>query len=294
MLALAHVYSPPQIAFNIQKVEQVYNNYTVNYHAGVTLVMGHPLGDKAFRERVTAEQEAIKAVFKRHGLEDVLILYDPDYQVHATLIELASQHDAAGTEQKLLKDEELTTSKTKTKINIDYSIQWIKKTTPFEVELGPGVLSIEHHDQTIRITDSGQLVMKGRAKDRKLLAEIRTEFEEKAGIVHKYGKEDDEFFFVIGYVKPDFRLNGEEFLTDLTTCINSRRPHIQLALKVDAVTIIAFDKYSLDKESCLWQRELKFQAESDLPEKTLLDTIKGVNKFFKPLFEGEDSLQEAI
>ena len=38
------------------------------------------------------------------------------------------------------------------------------KTKPFDVELGIGVLSEEHKDQTIRITPNGQIVMKGRAK----------------------------------------------------------------------------------------------------------------------------------
>ncbi len=150
------------------------------------MVMGHPFGNAEFRRRVQQEQEAIKDVFISYGLEDLLILYDVDSQVHATLIELASQHDKEKTDQQFLKEDELViSSKTKSIMNINYAFYWIKKTFPFDVELGPDVLSNEHREQTLRITDSGQIVMKGRAKERKLLAEIRSEFEEEAGVIHK-------------------------------------------------------------------------------------------------------------
>lgn len=41
----------PQITFNIEKVQQIYDNYTINYHAGLTMVMGHPFNDKKFRKK---------------------------------------------------------------------------------------------------------------------------------------------------------------------------------------------------------------------------------------------------
>ena len=173
----------PKITFDLEKVRQIHDNYVVNYHAGLTMVMGHPFGDPEFRRHILQEQVAIKDVFISYGLEDLLILYDVESQVHATLIELAGQHNKEKTDQQLLNEEELLiSSKTKNIMNINYSVRWIKKTSPFEIELGQDVLSEEHREQTLRITDAGQIVMKGRAKDRKLLAQIRAEFEKEAGV----------------------------------------------------------------------------------------------------------------
>ena len=269
------VVQEPTIAFDLHKVRQIYDNYVVNCHAGLTLVMGHPFGDMEFRRHIREEQNAIKDVFTSHGLQDLLILYDVDSQVHATLIELASQHDKEKIDQQFLNEEELlVSSKTNSMMNINYSVHWIKKTTPFDIELGPDVLSDEHCEQTLRITDSGQIVMKGRAKDRKLLAEIRAEFEKEAGVIHKYGKDDDEFFFVIGYLQPDSRLNNRQFRIELEQCINTRRPNIQLALKADSVKVIMYQNYSLDQNACVWEsKECKLLQEPQLPQKNLIDTV---------------------
>src|ERR1700733_5773954 len=101
------VVQEPTIAFDLHKVRQIYDNYVVNCHAGLTLVMGHPFGDMEFRRHIREEQNAIKDVFTSHGLQDLLILYDVDSQVHATLIELASQHDKEKIDQQFLNEEEL-------------------------------------------------------------------------------------------------------------------------------------------------------------------------------------------
>lgn len=264
-----------QITFDLQKIKQTYDNYTVNYHAGLTLVIGHPFTDNDFNLHIAKEQKAIKDLFKQFDLEDLLILYDVSSQIHATLIELASQHDKTRNDQQLLDENELiVSSKTKNIMNINYSARWIKKTAPFEVELGPDVLSQEHTEQTLRITDTGQIVMKGRAKDRTLLARIRAEFEEEAGIIHKYGKDDDEFFFVIGYIKPDPRVLEPSFKSELAKCMNKRRAHIQLALKVDSVKIIMYQNYSLDNDACLWEsHEYKLMEEPHLPQRNLIDSV---------------------
>ncbi len=268
----------PKIAFDMHKIEQVYANYVENQHVGLTLVMGHPFGDEAFRKQVLQEQMAIKEVFAAYGLEDLLILYSVDSQVHATLVELASQHDKDKIDQRFLSEDELLISnKTKNIMNINYAVRWIKKTAPFEIELGPCVLSEEHRDQTLRITDSGQIVMKGRAKERQLLSEMRAEFEREAGIVHKYGKEDDEFFFVIGYLKPDERLNAIVFRSALEKCIDARRAQIQLAMKVDSVRFILYQNYSLDSAACLWEsKECRLLAQPELPEDNLIDSVIGI------------------
>jgi hypothetical protein len=275
--AYIHTIQAP-VDFDLQKMQQVYDNYTVNYHAGLTLVMGHPFADKAFQKKISKEQEAIKKVFAQYGLEDYLVLYDVQSQIHATLIELASQHNKEKNDQKLLDEEEVAVSdKTKSLMNINYAISWIKKIQPFEIELGPNILSDQNRDQTLRITETGQIVMKGRPKDRKLLARIRAEFEQEAGVIHKYGKDDDEFFFVIGYLKPNPALLNSDFRQALQTHIHARRPHIQLSLKVDAVKIIMYNNYSLDKGACLWEsQELKFLQEPILPQKNLTDSIKQI------------------
>lgn len=288
------VVEEPKISFDLQKVQQVYENYVENTHAGLTMVMGHPFGDSEFRAHIRQEQEAIKEVFNRFGLEPLLTLYDVDSQVHATLIELASQHDKDKKNQQLLNEEELSISaKTKSLMNINYAVDWIKKTAPFEIELGPNVLSEEHREQTLRITDTGQIVMKGRPKDRKLLAEIRTEFEKEAGVIHKYGKDDDEFFFVIGYLKPDMRLNDRQFRIELEKCIEARRPNVQLALRVDRIKVIMYDSFSLAPSCCIWEsKEFKFLEEPDLPRNNLIDTVLEIIRDRKIWLEDQEQKAE--
>jgi len=293
-----YIVQEPTLQFAMSKVELTYNNYNRNRHAGVTLVMGHPFADDAFRKVIANEQKAIQAVFEAHGIQDCLELYDVNFQVHATLIELATQHDGARNDQSILSTKELEMTKPKPVIDnegnfvkddkgniqykhqtlkMDHAITWIKETKPFYIELGPEVLAEAKRKESIRITDSGQIVMKGRAKDRELLATIRAEFEKQANIVHKYTSTDDEFFFVIGYLKPDFRIQDKAFRFDLEKCINERRPNIQTAMKVDRVRVVMYQDYSLSKEACLWQsQELKLGENPDLPQGTLIETIKNV------------------
>lgn len=273
-------------AFNLQKVQETYDNYTVNLHAGLTMVMGHPFHDPDFCKHILKVQKAIEEVFITYHMEGYLDLYNVEYQVHATLIQLAGQHDEKKVDQEFLEEKELSiSSKTQNLMNINYAVEWIKKTPPFDIELGPDVLPEDIRDQTLRITETGQIVMKGRPKDRHLLAEIRTEFAEKAGIIHKYGPTDEDFFFVIGYLKPHPRLNEKHFLMQLENCINTLRPHIQLALKVDRVKFIMYKNYSLDREACVWESdEHKLHQEVNLPENlndTVIKIIKSqVSKFF--------------
>lgn len=260
---------------DLSKIRQVYDNYTVNSHAGLTMVMGHPFGDDEFKNHIGQVQNAIKSVFQDHGLDDALVLYDVNYQVHATLIELASQHVKERNDQCLLEEPELhISSATKQFMNVNYAATWIKKTSPFEIELGSDVLTEAHSDQTLRITDTGQIVMKGRAKDRHLLADVRAEFESNAGIVHKYGKDDDEFFFVIGYLKPDERILNPEFCTQLERCIENRRNIVKLALKVDSVKFIMYKDYSLSRNACIWETpDLPLQQEVKLSQNNLVDSV---------------------
>lgn len=278
----------PKLKLDLSKIQKVFEDYTQNDHAGLTLVMGHPFSDKTFLRQILKEQNSIREVFAKFHLEDALVLYDADTQIHSTLIELASQHNKVRNDQSLLEEEELSlSSKTKKLMNINFFANWIQRTAPFEIELGPGVLSEDHADQTLRITDSGQIVMKGRAKDRKLLSLFRTEFEKEAGIVHKYGKEDDEFFFVIGYLKPDPRLLDSNFRRELEKCIHKRRQNIQMALKVDQVKVIMYQNYSLDKKACLWESG-EFKLFEDCPQKNLLECVQKLIRDRKLFNKGEN------
>lgn len=280
---------------DLNKIRQVYDNYTVNSHAGLTMVMGHPFGDDEFKDHIGQVQNAIKSVFQDHGLEDALVLYDVNYQVHATLIELASQHVKERNDQCLLEEPELLiSSATKQFMNVNYAATWIQKTSSFEIELGADVLTEAHADQTLRITDTGQIVMKGRAKDRHLLADIRAEFEAKAGIIHKYGKDDDEFFFVIGYLKPDERVLNPEFCAKLEQCIQKRRDITKLSLKVDSVKLVMYKDYSLSRNACVWETpDLQLQQEVKLSQNNLVDSVIDVIRKAKLRIDFE-SHQEAI
>ena len=108
-------------------------------------------------------------------------------------------------------------------------------------------------------------------------------------LIHKYGKEDDEFFFVIGYLKPDLRLNDRQFRIELEKCIDARRPNIQLALKVDGVKVIMYNSYSLGQSACLWEsKELKLLEVPELPKKNLIDSVTEIIRERKLLMEQQE------
>jgi hypothetical protein len=279
----------PNLALDIGKVRQIYDNYEVNYHAGLTFVAGHPFNDEQVRSRIKEEQQAILQVFKDHNLENSLVLYDVDTQVHGTLLQLAEPHDASRNDQRVLDDKELVSTAKGKLININHTVTWIKKTQPFNIEIGPDVPLKGGSEQSYRITDSGQILIKGLPSERGQLASIRAEFEEQAGIVHRYGKQDDDFYFVIGYMKPDDpNIMNPSFRAALKQCVDSRRPLLKLSLKVDAVKVIAFDRYSLSKESCRWQTtQMKLGEEHTFPEGSLLDAALKANSVFREQLEKE-------
>jgi len=249
----AYLYQIPQseFCFDMEKVAQTYETYHEN-HPGLTLVIGHPFEDNEFLGKILMEQDLIKQIFEKYELNQYLNLYVPE-QIHATIIELASQHDESQVEQETLSEQELSVSKKGTKINVNFAAEWINKTKPFDVELGAEVLSEEHKDQTIRITPNGQIVMKGRAKDRDLLAKIRGDFEDSSNIVHKYGRTDDEFFFVIGYLSPCYDLNNPHFIQELLTHLESRREVIQLSMNVSNLSVILYQQRTLTPSKCIKQ-----------------------------------------
>lgn len=272
---IVYEYQVPQnsFAFDVEKVAETVKVYNEN-HPGLTLVIGHPFEDKPFLESVVEEQKKILNIFKKYHLDPYLVLYAPD-QIHATILELAGQHDESKTEQKVISEEELIQSKKGTNININYALEWINQTKPFDVELGKEVLSEAHKDQTIRITPNGQIVMKGRAKERDLLAKIRGDFEDQANILHKYTRADDEFFFVIGYLKPSQDLNSPGFISELLSHFESRRKTIELSMKVSQVAVILYQQRTLDPAKCLkqWNFQLSKKPEiSDLFSEIVTDT----------------------
>lgn len=260
----AYVYEIPQSEsyFDIEKVAQTYRTYHEN-HPGLTLVIGHPFKDQEFLDKILYEQHLIHQIFEKYGLDKYLNLYLPE-QMHATVIELASQHDESLIDQETLSEHELSTSKIGGKIDIHFAAEWINRTTPFDVELGAGVLSEEHKDQTIRITSNGQIVMKGRAKERDLLAKIRGDFEDHAHIIHKYGRADDEFFFVIGFLYPSEQLNSPGFIQELLTHLKNRREAIQLSMKVTSLSAILYQQRTLTPSKCIKQWDFKLNHKSSM------------------------------
>ncbi|NGX43432.1 MAG: hypothetical protein K940chlam7_01729 [Chlamydiae bacterium] len=257
----AYEYQIPQskFHFDIEKVAQTYKTYHEN-HPGLTLVIGHPFEDKDFLCRICNEQQNIKDIFQKYGLDQYLNLYEPE-QIHATIIELASQHDESQINQQTLSEQELSVSKMGKSKNINFATEWINKTQPFDVELGVGVLSEEHKDQTIRITENGQIVMKGRAKERDLLSKFRGDFEDQSNIVHKYGRGDDEFFFVIGYLTPSQDLNNPHFIEELLSHMQKRRELIQLSMKVTGLSVILYRQRTLSPSKCIRQWDFRLSQE---------------------------------
>lgn len=267
----AYVYQVPKEAFqfDIEKIAQTYQLYHEN-HPGLTLVIGHPFEDQNFLRRILEEQRLIKEIFQEYLLDQYLHLYEPE-QIHATVIELAVQHDSENIDQKNPSKKELTQSKTGKSLNLNFSATWIKKTKPFQVELGPSVLSEEHREQSIRIISNGQIVMKGRAKERKLLAKIRGEFEDQSNIIHKYGREDDEFFFVIGYLSPSTDLNNPFFIEKLITHLEKRRKVIQISMNVSEVSMILYQQRTLSPSKCL--KQWNFQLGKEAPVTDFLQMV---------------------
>src|ERR1700722_11866589 len=96
------------ISLKLDKVEQTFNNYTSNRHAGLTLITGHPFIDPALCQEVKKVQKAIHAVFETHAMGDLMC--DTNKQLHATLIELATQHNSDRNDQSLLDTHELSIS----------------------------------------------------------------------------------------------------------------------------------------------------------------------------------------
>lgn len=242
----------PTLNFDLKKMQEIYDNYTTVPHASLSIHAGHPFTDQEFIKHIIKEQSAIKEVFDQFELSEYILLYDTDYQIHATLIELALQHDFRNSRQ-FLTEKELFFNKNNKQIDINYAITWIQKTDPFEIELAPDVLPEQHQGQTIKITDSGQIVMQGRPKDKGLISKCRSEFEDNANIVHRYGRENDVFYFVIGFLKPHDSLLNKKFRLALENCLNDRRPNIKVSLRVDEVTIGMFKNFSSNKDSCVYE-----------------------------------------
>lgn len=265
--------SCPEVRFDLQKMDRIYKDYTSNYHPGVVLVMGHPFTDKTLCDTIISIQKAIGNVFLRHELQDLVTFYDLD-QVHAAITEVAGQHDKTCVNVRRLKDYELNISHRNNKpMDINYVIELLGKTKPFKIELGPGVLG--NDNEMLKITDLGQFLIKGKPEDRELLVKMREELENKANIIYKYPK-NPEFHSVIGYTKPDPRLNTPQFLQDLATCIHEQRSKMQrLVCKVDHMRILAFESYSLAKSTCFWEREFKLNQNCDLDLLEKMHSVMG-------------------
>ena len=227
------------------------------YHPGLTLVMGAPFEEK-IRKQFKAERDAIEEYFEKHGYPNAIHWY-AQKQLHASLIELASQWNESDETQVLFYPKELEQNKDKKDINVDHLLTWIKEQPSFSVAIKSGTLSKEHTGQELRLTENGFFVIKGRAveaDDQHLLSHIREEFEKKAGIRHKYGSKDDEFFSVLGYLDKDEAakfIDDKKFLKGLAALIDKRRKNLNIEIKINQLSAILYCQRTLAPEARLDQ-----------------------------------------
>jgi hypothetical protein len=273
--------SEPSIDFDLKKMEVVYDNYTKNFHPGVVMVMLHPC-DESLWKTICSVQVAVKHVFDKYQMGELLTLYTQD-QVHVAIVELAGEDENLGKPGRhALEECELVTShRNKRPIDLNYTTQWIAETGPFEIEIGPNALSKERYKEAstkewLKFTPVGQLLFKGRPKDRTLLATLRGKLEEGGNMLHKYrpdNKPDEELHFVAGYTQPDDRLNNLSLRQDLENCMEEQRSRIQLSYRVKDVSIIVFNRYSLATGARLWERTFALETN---PNFDLLTTMRSV------------------
>ncbi len=251
--------------FDLGKIQEM-NTNREKTSLGLTLVMGGPF-EQTFKDYIAQEQRNFQEIFARHGLADALVLYGLD-DVHATLIGLDGVKKS--NRQDVLLPEDLEYSQFLSdaakgqeiqKMNLGHVLTWSQQQQPFDVDLGPRVLKEGRQDQVIRVTPDGLIVMKGRARDRTLLSRIRAEFEVEANIRHKYGREDDEFFFVIGYLRPNPSLvSNTEFTDDLDAYLTRQRQEINVSTRINGVKVVSYSKTTLQQDARRKELELSLGA----------------------------------
>jgi len=252
--------------FDLVEIQKM-NNGREELHFGLTLAMGGPF-DNQFKNQIEKEQQGFNNVFSNHHLEKILCLYDLN-SVHATLIALEGEPaDKVWPPKRKLSSQDLIINFfSGGKMDLNFVLEWAENQQSFEVELGPEVLREDRKEQVIRVTSNGLIVMKGRAaKDRTLLAKIRADLEDKANIKHKYGREDDEFFFVIGYLKPNKRLNDSDFITALENYLSRRRKKIKMLTKITSVKVFYFSKTTLRKDDRIKELKLRLREKSGVSD----------------------------
>ena len=248
--------------FKLEEVEKAYHNYGSLY-GGLTLVMGLPFRDTRMQNLIQQAQELIKEVFKIYELEKALVLYDRNFQVHATAVEITRGKDPQKLLNSLLEEWKKAKSTEKPTF-MDCARPIIENSSPFEISF--------NGETSLKITEAGQFVLIGKTKENSLL-KMRSLFYEQGKILHRHGL-NDVFYSVIAYSKPSPKLDNSHFQLTLRRTAETFSKHLDFSLKIESIRLVFFKGFLLDQESCLWRSE-KLKLGSSLPfsEETLINKL---------------------
>ncbi|CDR34940.1 hypothetical protein [Criblamydia sequanensis] len=248
--------------FKLEEVEKTNQNYASLY-AGMTLVMGLPFQDSRMKNLIQEAQELIKKVFVIFELEKALVLYDSDFQVHATLIEIQREKEPQKLFSSLLEERGKPKSPEK-KTFMDYAPSIIENSPPFEISF--------NGETSLTITESGQFLLIGKTKENSLL-KMRSLFYERGKILHRHGL-NDVFYSVIAYSKPLEGLENSAFQLTLRRTIEAFSRHLNFSLTIDSLRLVLFKGFLLDQQSCLWRSEkLKLGSAFPFSEEALMNKL---------------------
>lgn len=248
--------------FKLEEVKKTTFNYGTLY-GGMTLVMGLPFQDTRMQNLIRDAQELIKKVFAIYELEKALVLYDPDFQVHATLIEIKREKEPQKLFSSLIEEWNEPKSLEKPAF-MEYAPSIIENSPPFEISF--------NGEASLTITESGQFVLIGKTKGNSLL-KMRSLFYERGKILHRHGL-NDVFYSVIAYSKPLEGLENSAFQLTLRRTIEAFSRHLNFSLTIDSLRLVLFKGFLLDQQSCLWRSEkLKLGSPFPFPEETLMNKL---------------------
>ncbi len=238
---------------SMEALTDTYRHRT-GYCAGCTLVLGAPF-DETLLDELEREQQHFADFFLKKGLSHCIRLYDPE-QLHATLIEVASQHPQnAGS--GYLTPYEWNFNASGDPIKVHYTYEWARAHKPITLEFSEKALNEAHKGQSLRITSTGLIVIKGRATpDSDVLSKIRADFHENANIEHKYGDQDDEIYIVLGQLLPRRELEDPEFTLELRAFISQRQKELKIEATFDKARLIYYNRRDLHPMHILWKRSL--------------------------------------
>lgn len=249
--------------FKLEEVEKASLNYG-SLQGGMTLVMGLPFQDTRMQNLIREAQELIKEVFISFELEKALALYNPNFQVHATLVEITRGKKPQNLIHSLLEEWARPSPREEPKF-MDFAPAIIENSSPFEISL--------KGETSLKITESGQFVLIGKTKENSIL-KMRSLFYEQGKILHRHGL-NDVFYAVIAYSKPLQKLTDSAFQLQLKRTTEAFSKYLDFSLKIDSLRLVFFKGFLLDQESCLWRsEELKLGSPFPFSKEALVNKLR--------------------